>query len=350
MVCAADGEAADATASSQRRARRLARRLRALGRRAGGAGRGLPSSARRSWWWRCSACSRPAAPTCRSIRPIPRERLAFDAGGRRRRQRVRCSPRSGCAALEAALGGLDAPPVHLLCLDAGWRGLDEPPEDAAPGRGRPGQPRLRDLHLGLDRPAQGGGDRRTAAPPPCSRWARDALLRRRSWPASSPRPRSASTSRSSSSSCRSPGGGTVVLARRRPGARRQPAGAARGDAGQHRPLGDGRAGARWGRCRRRCARSTWPASRCAAPLARRLYALPHVERVLNLYGPSEDTTYSTVAAGAAARRRAADRPAGRRHPRPTCWTAGAGRCRSGCRASCCSAAPGWPAATSAGRS
>ncbi len=30
-------------------------------------------------------------------------------------------------------------------------------------------------------------------------------------------------------------------------------------------------------------------------LARRLYELPHVERVLNLYGPSEDTTYSTVA-------------------------------------------------------
>ncbi|HEX5760628.1 MAG TPA: non-ribosomal peptide synthase/polyketide synthase [Thermoanaerobaculia bacterium] len=30
-------------------------------------------------------------------------------------------------------------------------------------------------------------------------------------------------------------------------------------------------------------------------LARRLYELPHVARVLNLYGPSEDTTYSTVA-------------------------------------------------------
>ncbi len=30
-----------------------------------------------------------------------------------------------------------------------------------------------------------------------------------------------------------------------------------------------------------------------ATLARGLYALPHVERVLNLYGPTEDTTYST---------------------------------------------------------
>ncbi len=31
-----------------------------------------------------------------------------------------------------------------------------------------------------------------------------------------------------------------------------------------------------------------------ASLVAELYALPHVERVLNLYGPSEDTTYSTV--------------------------------------------------------
>ncbi|MET0396914.1 MAG: amino acid adenylation domain-containing protein, partial [Longimicrobiaceae bacterium] len=30
-----------------------------------------------------------------------------------------------------------------------------------------------------------------------------------------------------------------------------------------------------------------------APLVRELYALPHVERVLNLYGPTEDTVYST---------------------------------------------------------
>src|SRR6185436_15878855 len=28
-------------------------------------------------------------------------------------------------------------------------------------------------------------------------------------------------------------------------------------------------------------------------LAQRLYALGHVDRVLNLYGPTEDTTYST---------------------------------------------------------
>ena len=33
-------------------------------------------SARRRWWWPCSACSRPAAPTCRSTRAYPRERLA----------------------------------------------------------------------------------------------------------------------------------------------------------------------------------------------------------------------------------------------------------------------------------
>ena len=44
---------------------------------------GCAWSARRRWWSGCSASSRPAARTCRSIRTIPRERLAFmlaDAG------------------------------------------------------------------------------------------------------------------------------------------------------------------------------------------------------------------------------------------------------------------------------
>ena len=68
-----------------RRANRLAHHLRAPGRRPGDAGRRSAWSARSSWWWRCSACSRPAAPTCRSTPPIPPERLAFMLGtpGRR---------------------------------------------------------------------------------------------------------------------------------------------------------------------------------------------------------------------------------------------------------------------------
>jgi len=49
-----------------------------------------------------------------------------------------------------------------------------------------------------------------------------------------------------------------------------------------------------GRCQPRCGRSIWPASRCAAPGP----AHPRqgtVSRLSNLYGPSEDTTYSTIA-------------------------------------------------------
>ena len=53
-------------ASSSARANRLADRLRAPGRRPGGPASASASSARSRWWWRCSACSRPAAPTCRS--------------------------------------------------------------------------------------------------------------------------------------------------------------------------------------------------------------------------------------------------------------------------------------------
>ncbi len=85
-------------------------------------------------------------------------------------------------------------------------------------------------------------------------------------------------------------------------------------------------------------------------LAERVHAAAGVERLWNLYGPTEDTTYSTfalVAAGAGAP------PIGR----PLAGTQGlrarpraAARARSACRASCTSAAPGWRAATSAARS
>ena len=81
-------------------------------------------------------------------------------------------------------------------------------------------------------------------------------------------------------------------------------------------------------------------------LVDRLHEHPSVEAVWNLYGPSEDTTYSTAAlcAGASpARRRSGARS---RAPRPTCSTPPGGRCRWACPASCTWAAPGWPAATS----
>ena len=82
--------------------------------------------------------------------------------------------------------------------------------------------------------------------------------------------------------------------------------------------------------------SSWRASRCRAALGRaRLRAGRRSTGVLNLYGPSEDTTYSTWAAGRA--RRAAAPPIGR----PLAGTRGlrarraaCGRCRPACRASC----------------
>ena len=52
-------------------------------------------AARSSWWWRCSASSRPAAPTCRSTPSYPADRLAFmlaDAAAP-----VRADRRSTCA-------------------------------------------------------------------------------------------------------------------------------------------------------------------------------------------------------------------------------------------------------------
>ena len=213
---------------------------------------------------------------------------------------------------------------------------------AASAAGRPvlaGQPGLPDLHLGLDRPAQGGGHRAPQRRGPASRWAREAVLAGGAGRRAGRRPRSASTCRSSSSSCRSAWGGTVILADNALDAagscRRR-----RGDAGQHR------ARRRWPsccacgqRCRRRCGRSTWPASRCRGALVDAPLRAPGVERVLNLYGPSEDTTYSTC------RRRWSRGDGEPAIGRPIAGTrayvldarlrAGAGRA---CRASCTSAA------------
>ena len=70
-----------------------------------------------------------------------------------------------------------------------------------------------------------------------------------------------------------------------------------------------------------------------------------VERVLNLYGPSEDTTYST---GALCRRGPrASRPSARcsRAGAPTWSTRGSASSRRGCPASWRSAGSAWPAAT-----
>jgi acyl carrier protein len=84
-------------------------------------------------------------------------------------------------------------------------------------------------------------------------------------------------------------------------------------------------------------------------LVERLYALPHVARVLDLYGPSEDTTYSTWSEV----ERGAERPVTIGRPiggTRACWSTGAcGRWGSACPASSAWPAPASPAATSAAR-
>ena len=79
---------------------------------------------------------------------------------------------------------------------------------APPPAARPEQPGLRDLHLRLDRPAQGGRASRTGAPRRSSTGP-PRPSRPRSSPACSPPPRSASTSRSSSCSRRCCRGGAA---------------------------------------------------------------------------------------------------------------------------------------------
>ena len=120
-----------------RRARRRARRCRwrLCARALAGADRG-----------RSSASSRPAAPTCRSIRPT-RRAPAFMLEDARRpvAGRARASSLPRCPRAAAAAGARQ--------LDGAARPERRPP--AAP-RPAPDQPRLRHLHLGLDRPAQGG--------------------------------------------------------------------------------------------------------------------------------------------------------------------------------------------------
>ena len=274
-------------------------------RRSGDAGRRLRSSARRSWWWRCWPSSRPAAPTCRSIPRYPAERLALHAG-RRRRSR----PADRAAPGAAGLAGAAVPAVR--------RSTTLPGEEAAPpsapqGSGAPG---LRDLHLGLDRPAEGGGDRAPQRRGACCDWAARPTLGRGADAACSRRPRSASTSRSSSSSRRWPRAARLVLARRRrwrwPTLRG--AAAERGRLRQHGALAspDGAAGA-GRRCRRRCRRSTWRASRCRGEPGRagRYAALGASSGLSTSTARPEDTTSTRPARGGARRGAGARRSAGR---------------------------------------
>ena len=111
---------------------------------------GSASSARSTWSSRCSASSRPAAPTCRSTRatrPSASPSCSRTPARRCWSRRRRCS--TGCRRSGA----------RVVRLDADWPAIARQPAERAGRRARPAQPRLRHLHLGLDRHAQGRGGR-----------------------------------------------------------------------------------------------------------------------------------------------------------------------------------------------
>ena len=153
-----------------------------------------------------SACSRPAAPTCRSIPPIRAERLACmleDAGARG------AAHRRSAAAGARRIGG-------ARCAARRTRRSRARAPAAAVARATPG-------NLAYVIYTSGSTGRpKGVAVAHRSAWrlvpGRARPSARRSSPACWPRPRSPSTSRSSSSSCRSPAGGAVILAGERPGA------------------------------------------------------------------------------------------------------------------------------------
>ena len=109
---------------------------------------GCASSARSRWWSGCSASSRPAAPICRSTRTTRAERLAFmlaDAGA----PVLVTQP-----ALLERLPGTAASRIagqRIVRLDADWPAIARQPATAPPLDARSAQPRLRHLHLGLNR-------------------------------------------------------------------------------------------------------------------------------------------------------------------------------------------------------
>ena len=127
------------------RAGRLARRLRALGVGPEVRVGRLPASARRSWSSPCWPSWRPAAPTCRSTPPT------------RRSGSPSCwrTPARPCCSTEPPRG----PAARRRRPGLRVAGTRRRRSGRRRSRRGAGPPRLPDLHLGLDRPPQGGGDR-----------------------------------------------------------------------------------------------------------------------------------------------------------------------------------------------
>ncbi len=133
---------------------------------------------RRRWSWRCWRCSSRARRTCRSILAYPADRIGFMLADAR-----------PVAVLTTVAAGRDLPggPPRVVLDDpavvAAVSRLAGDDLAGAERRGRlgPSQPGVRDLHVGVDRAAEGGGGR---APqrggPGCAGRGRSSP--RRSWP------------------------------------------------------------------------------------------------------------------------------------------------------------------------
>ena len=106
-------------------------------------------SARWRWWWGCSASSRPAAPICRSTRTI--RPSGWRSCWRMPARRCWCTRARRCA---RSLAGADDAHV-VLRLDADWPAIARQPATAPAAGLAAAPPRLRHLHLGLDRNTKG---------------------------------------------------------------------------------------------------------------------------------------------------------------------------------------------------
>ena len=279
------------------------------------------------------ACSRPARPTCRSTRRYPAERLALHARGRRAAAGHHARP-----AAPLVDGARRTAPTMSLARISDAAG----PSDAGRGRRCPDAPGVRDLHLRLDRAAQG---RRRVAPrarqdlSAAGQDLRPASAPRRVRCSAAPMAFDVDGARAVSARCCS---GAACVLHRRPGPADRPPVAPRwstahGIATRARCSSpsccrvDGRRASRGAR------------SRSAGADRRRGAVADHVAGQprrtargcawCNAYGPTESTVvdhrHRTRTGGPGAARRA-DRPARSATRGSTCSTPRCSRCRPAC--------------------
>ena len=129
------------------------------GRRPRGPRRPLHRPVGATWSPRCSPSSRRAVPTSRSTRPIPPTASPSCWPTPEPRS---WSPRSDSA------GDCPSVEAHVVCLDSDADSHRRGERREPRRKRRPGEPGLRDLHLGLDRRAQGRPGHATPRSPTCS--------------------------------------------------------------------------------------------------------------------------------------------------------------------------------------